>query len=41
MTEQVVKSKDLRKKNQGVDGRFFFFSNCVRNVIEKAVSIYA
>ena len=35
MREQVVKSKG---ENQGVDGRFFF-TNCVKNVIEKAASI--
>ena len=37
MTEQVVKSKDLRRPTKGVDGRFF--ADCVRNIIEKAVSI--
>ena len=29
----------LYKTNQGVDGRFFLLFKCVRNVIEKAVSI--
>ena len=41
MIEQVVKSKDVRKqtrKLQGVGGHFFI--NWVRNVIEKAVSIW-
>ena len=37
MTEQVVKSKDLRRQTKGVDGRFF--ADCVINIIEKAVSI--
>ena len=32
------KVKTLHKTNQGVDGRVFF-TNCVKNVIEKAVSI--
>ena len=41
MIEQVVESKDVRRqtrKLQGVDGHFFI--NWVRNVIEKAVSIW-
>ena len=37
MTEQVVKSKDLRRKTK--KWMAVFFTNCVRNVIEKAVSI--
>ena len=40
MSEQVVKSKDVRRQTkelQGVGG--CCFTNCVRNGIEKAVSI--
>ena len=37
MTEQEVKSKDLRRKTK--EWMAVFFTNCVRNVIEKAVSI--
>ena len=38
MTEEVVKSKDLRKQTKH-EWMAVFFSNCVRNIIEKAVSI--
>ena len=37
MTEQVVKSKDLRRKTK--KWMAVFFTNCVRNVIEKVASI--
>ena len=37
MTEQVVKSKDLRKQTK--KWMAVFFKNCVTNVIEKDVSI--
>ena len=38
MTEQVVKSKDLRRQTK--ECMAVFFTNCVRNIIEKAVIIY-
>ena len=38
MTAQVVKSKDLRKQTKEWMA-VFFLTNCVTNVIEKAVSI--
>ena len=37
MTEQEVKSKDLTRQTK--ECMAFFFTNCVRNIIEKAVSI--
>ena len=37
MTEQVVKSKDLRRKSK--EWMAVFFTNRVRKVIEKAVSL--
>ena len=37
MPEQVVKSKVLRKQTK--EWMALFFTNCVTNVIEKAVSI--
>ena len=37
MTEEVVKSKDLRRETK--EWMAVFFTNCVRNIIEKAVSI--
>ena len=39
MREQVVKSKDLTRQTKEQMACFFFFTNCVKNVIEKAVSI--
>ena len=37
MTEQVVKSKDVRRKTK--EWKAVFFTNCERSVIEKAVSM--
>ena len=37
MTEQVVKSKDLTRQTKEWMARFF--TKCVRNIIEKAVSM--
>ena len=37
MTEQVVKSKDLRRQTK--EWMAVFFKKCVKNIIEKSVSI--
>ena len=37
MTEQVVKSKDLRRQTK--EWMTVFFGNCVRNIIKTAVSM--
>ena len=37
MTEQIVKSKDLKRQTK--EWMAVFFTKCVRNIIEKAVCV--